>query len=343
MVVSNSEEASSGKNAMGMWMISDEAVRMGLCATLFVLTQTVTAQTYPAKRIRLITPVAAGTSTDILARLIAQKMTERWGHQVIVDNRVGAGSIVGATLGAQATPDGYTLTMAPSSAFAINPALRATLPYDAIKDFAPITNLAMTPQTLVAYPLADFKLIKELVAAARDKANPINFGTLATGSTSHLAMELFRSTTGISVNHVPFKGSTEVHTQVIGGRIPILFDAIPAVHPHIKSGRLRGLGIASLKRSPFLPDVPSIAESGYPGFEAVGWIGIVAPARTPNAILDTLHAEMMRILNQPDVKERFDTLAFEAVGTSRAAFGAYIKAEIAKWSKVVRDSGAKAD
>ena len=319
------------------------AIRALVAVCLVAVVHTVMAQNYPAKRIRLITPVAAGSSTDILARLIAQKMTERWGQQVVVDNRVGAGSVVGATLGAQAPADGYTLTMAPSSAFAINPALRATLPYDAIKDFAPITNLAMTPQTLVAFPLAEFKTVKEFVAAARDKANPINFGTLANGSTSHLAMEFFRSVAGISVNHVPFKGSTEVHTQVIGGRIPLLFDAIPAVHPHIKSGRLRGLGIASLKRSPFLPEVPAIAEEGYPGFEAVGWIGIVAPARTPVAILDKLHAEMLRIVNQADVKERFDTLAFALALSSRAEFGAYIKLEIDKWGKVARDAGAKSD
>ena len=222
-----------------------------------------------------------GTSTDILARLIAQKMGEDWGQQVIVDNRPGAGGVVGTELGAKATPDGYTLTMAVSSAFGINPTLYSKLPYDAIRDFAPIANLGLTPQTLVANPSATFKTVKEFVAAANDKPGQINYASLGSGSTSHLTMEMFRSTAGIKLNHVPFKGSADAHTQLIGGQIPVMFDAIPATLPHIKSGRLRGLGIATLKRSPFLPDLPTIAESGYPGFEAVGWIGIAAPAKTP--------------------------------------------------------------
>jgi tripartite-type tricarboxylate transporter receptor subunit TctC len=301
------------------------------------------AQDYPAKRIRLITPVASGSATDILARIVAQKMSERWGQQVIVDNRVGAGSVVGTTLGAQSSADGYTLIMATSSAFAINPVLRANLPYDAIKDFAPISNLAMTPQTLVANPAAEFKSVKDLIAAARDKPGQINFATINSGSTSHLSMELFRSVTGIRVNHVPFKASTEANTQTIGGAVPVLFDAIPAVLPHVKSGRLRGLGIGSAKRSPFLPEVPAIAEAGFPGFEAVGWIGIVAPAKTPEAVLGKLNAEMVRIINEPDVREKFGTLAFTSVAGTRAEFAAYIQSEIAKWGKVVRDSGAKVE
>lgn len=301
------------------------------------------AQEYPAKRLRLITPVASGSATDILARIVAQKLTERWGQQVIVDNRVGAGSVVGTTLGAQSAADGYTLVMATSSAFAINPGLRANLPYDAIKDFAPIANLAMTPQTLVANPAAEFKSVKEFIAAARDKPGQINFATINSGSTSHLSMELFRSVTGIRVNHVPFKASTEANTQTIGGSVPVLFDAIPAVLPHVKSGRLRGLGIGSAKRSPFLPEVPAIAEAGFPGFEAVGWIGIVAPAKTPQTILGKLNAEMLRIVNEPDVREKFATLAFTSAAGTRAEFAAYIQSEIAKWGKVVRDSGAKVE
>jgi tripartite-type tricarboxylate transporter receptor subunit TctC len=303
---------------------------------------TVAAQAYPAKRIRLIVPVASGSATDILARIVAQKMTEHWGQQVIVDNRVGAGSIVGATLGAQATADGYTL-MTLTSSMTINPALRSSMPYDLIKDFAPISNLAMTPQTIVANPSAEFKTLKEFIAAAREKPGLINFATLTTGSTSHLSMELFRSAAGIRVNHVPFKASTEANTQTIGGAVSLLFDTIPAVLPHVKSGRLRGLGIGVLKRSPFLPEVPTIAEAGLPGFETVGWIGIAAPAKTPEAIVDKLNAEMLRILNQPDVKERLDTLAFTAVGNTRRDFADYIKAEMAKWGKAARDSGARAD
>jgi tripartite-type tricarboxylate transporter receptor subunit TctC len=312
-------------------------------AAALAIASAAAAQDYPARRIRLITPSSAGSATDILARFVAQKMTERWGQQVIVDNRVGAGSVLGTTLGAQAPADGYTLTMATSSAFSINPVLRSNLPYDAIRDFAPISNLAMTPQTLVAHPAAEFKTVKEFIAATRDKPGQINFATLNVGSTSHMAMELFRSVTGIRVNHVPFKASTEANTQTIGGAVPVLFDAIPAVLPHVKSGRLRGLGIAAVKRSLFMPEVPAIAEAGFAGFEAVGWIGLVAPAKTPPAILDKLNAEMLRIISQPDVKEKFDTLAYTPAGNTRSEFAAYLKSEIAKWGKVAQETGVRAE
>jgi len=287
--------------------------------------------------------VAPGTSTDVIARVMAQKMAERWGQPVIVDNRIGAGSVVGTSLGAKAIPDGYTLTMAASSAFSTQPWLRGGVSYDPIRDFEAISNLAMTPQTLVTNPATDWRTVKEFVAAAREKPGAINIATLASGSTSHLTMELFRSVAGIKLNHVPFKGSTDAATQTIGGMVPVQFDAIPAVLPHVKSGRLRGIAIGSLKRSPFLPDLPTIAESGYPGFDGVGWIGIVAPAKTPVPILDKLNAEMRAILALPDVKEHLSALAFATVGDSRAEFAAYIKEEYVKWGKVVKASGAKAD
>ena len=301
------------------------------------------ASAFPSKPIRIIVQFTPGTSTDILARVIAQKMGEHWGQQVVVDNRPGAGAIVGSELGAKAAPDGYTLTMAVSSAFGINPTLYSKLPYDAIRDFAPIANLGLTPQVLDASPSAPFKTIKEFVAAAKDKPGQINYASLGSGSTSHLTMEMFRAAAGIKLNHVPFKGSADAHTQLIGGQIPVMSDAIPAVRPHIQSGKLRGLGIATLKRSPFLPDLPTIAESGFPNFEAVGWIGIAAPAKTPAAVLDKLNAEMKRILAEPDVKDRLQTLAFTPVGDSRDQFAAYIKSEIEKWGKAVKESGAKAD
>ena len=319
------------------------------CPTLVaVIAVSITAATaiageYPAKPIRIIAQFTPGTSTDILARIIAQKMGEHWGQQVVVDNRPGAGGVVGTEMGAKAAPDGYTLTMAVSSAFGINPTLYSKLPYDAVRDFAPIATLGLTPQTLVAYPSAAFKSVREFVAAAKDKPGQINYASLGAGSTSHLTMEMFRAAAGIQLNHVPFKGSAEANGQVIGGQIPVMFDAIPAARPHILSGRLRGLGIGTLKRSPFLPEVPTIAESGYAGFEAVGWIGIAAPAKTPAPILDKLNAEMVKIINEPDVKERLAALAFTPVGDTRAQFAAYIKSEIAKWGKAVQESGAKAD
>ena len=298
---------------------------------------------YPAKPIRIIAQFTPGTSTDILARIIAQKMSQDWGQQVVVENRPGAGGVVGTEMGAKASPDGYTLTMAVSSAFGINPTLYAKLPYDAIKDFAPISTLGLTPQTMVTNPASAFKTVKEFVAAAKDKPGQISYASLGNGATSHLTMEMFRSIADIKLNHVPFKGSAEAHTQLIGGQIPVMFDAIPATLPHIKSGRLRGLGIATLKRSEFAPDLPTIAESGYAGFEAVGWIGIAAPAKTPSAILDKLNAEVVKIINSSDVKERLATLAFTPVGDTRAQFAAFMRAEIAKWGKAVKESGAKAD
>src|SRR3982751_5977106 len=237
------------------------------------------AQQYPVRPIRIIAQFQPGTSTDVLARVIAQKLTEAWGQQVVVDNRPGAGGVVGTEMGARAAPDGYTLTMGVSSAFGINPTLYAKLPYDAVRDFAPIANLALTPQTLVASPSFAAKTVKDLVSAAKAKPGAINFASLGSGSTSHLTMEMFKSTAGIQLNHIPYKGSPAAHADVIAGQVPIMFDAIPATLPHMKSGKLRGLGIATSARSPFIPELPTIAESGYPGFEAVGWIGIVAPAK----------------------------------------------------------------
>ncbi|HTE14596.1 MAG TPA: tripartite tricarboxylate transporter substrate binding protein [Burkholderiales bacterium] len=304
------------------------------------------AQQYPSRPIRIIVQFTPGTSTDIMARVAAQKLSASFNQQVIVDNRPGAGAVLGTEIGAKANPDGYTLTMAVSSAFGINPTLYAKLPYDAVKDFEPIISLALTPQTLVASPSAPFKTVKEFVAIARDKPGTLNYASLGSGSTSHLTSEMFRAAAGIKINHIPFKGSADAHTQLMGGQVPVMCDAIPATLPHIKSGKLRGLGIATLKRSTFLPDLPTIAESGigsFAGFEAVGWIGIAAPARTPAVVLDKLNAELQRILNEADVKERLNTLAFTPVGGTRKEFGDYIKTEIAKWGKAVKDSGARVD
>ncbi len=318
-------------------------LRIALAVVFALIPCLAVASEYPVKQIRIIVQFTPGTSTDILARLIAAKMGERWNQQVVVDNKPGAGAVLGTDLGAKAAPDGYTLTMAVSSAFGINPSLYSKLPYDAINDFAPIANLGLTPQTLVVNPAESYKTLKDFVAAAKAKPGSINFASLGSGSTSHLTTEMFAATAGIKLNHVPFKGSADAHTQIIGGQVPMMFDAIPATLPHIKSGRLRGLGIATLKRSPFLPDLPTIAEGGYTGFEAVGWIGIAAPAKTPVAVLNTLNAEMVRILGEADVKEKLNTLAFTPVGDTREQFAAYIKSEIAKWGKAVKDSGAKAE
>ena len=326
------------KNSIGLALLALAGAAAGAQSA-----STVPGLAYPVKPIRVIAQFQPGTSTDILARVVAQKLTEAWGQQVVVDNRPGAGAIVGTEIGARAIPDGYTLTMGVSSAFGINPSLFSKLPYDAIRDFAPITNIALTPRTLVASSSFGAKSVKELVAQAKAKPAAVSYASLGSGSTSHLTMEMFRSAAGLQLTHIPYKGSPAAHADLMGGQVPIMFDAIPAVLPHVKSGKLRGLGIATLTRSPLLPDLPTIAESGFPGFEAVGWIGIVAPAKTPEPILEKLNREIVRILKEPDVRERLNSLAFTPVGNTRSEYGAFIKSEIAKWGKAVKESGAKAE
>ncbi len=311
---------------------------------LFLSISPVNAQTdYPSKPIRLIVQFTPGTSTDIIGRLVAQKFTEAWGQPVIVDNRPGAGAIIGTEAAAKSAPDGYTLVMAVSSAFGINPGLFPNLPYDVTRDFTLISNVVMTPQTLVVPGNSDVKSVKELVALAKAKPGALNYGSLGSGSTSHLTMELFRATAGIQLTHVPYKGSPPAYTDLFSGNLQLMFDAIPAVLPHAKSGKLRALAVGSSTRSPFLPDVPTVAESGYPGFEAVGWIGIAAPAKTPDAILDKINAEIARMLATVDVKERLASLGVTPAADSRAHFTGFVKSEIAKWGKLIRDANIKAD
>ena len=224
-----------------------------------------------------------------------------------------------------------------------DPALYPDLPYHPQRDFEPIANIALTPQTIVVGVSTPHQTLKDFVAAAKARPGAIDYGSLGNGSTSHLTMEAFQAVAGIKLNHVPFKGAAEAQAQIIGGNIAAMSDTIPGLLAHLKSGRLRALGVASAQRSPFAPDVPTVAEQGYPGFESVGWIGLAAPAKTPAAILDRLNAEITKMLASPEVKERLAALAFMPVGGSREQFGAFMKAEIAKWSKLAKDTGAKAD
>jgi len=301
------------------------------------------AQTYPSKPIRIIVQFTPGTSTDIIGRLVGQKLTEAWGQPVVVENRPGAGAIIGTEAAAKAPADGYTLVMAVSSAFGINPGLVPNLPYDVMRDFALITNVVLTPQTLIVPAASPVKSVRELVALAKAKPGALNYGSLGSGSTSHLTMELFRSTAGIQLTHVPYKGSPPAYTDLFSGNLQLMFDAVPAVIPHAKSGKLRALAVGSSSRSPFLPEVPTVAESGYPGFEAVGWIGLAAPAKTPEAILDKINAEVVKALGTADMKERLAGLGVTPVGDTREQFTAFVRSEIAKWGKLIRDNGIKAD
>ena len=319
------------------------SVASGLTLALLTLGNIAFAQTYPTKPVKVIVAFAPGSATDILARVMADHFTKSMGQPFVVDNKPGAGGIPGTEFAKNAAPDGYTLTMCPSGPFGINPAIYSKLPYDPLKDFEPIGNIGLTPQTIVAGAQQPYKTVKDLVAAAKAKPGEVAYGSLGVGSTSHLTMEAFASAAGIKLNHIPFKGSGEAQTQLMGGNVPVMSDTVPGILSQVKAGKLRPLGVAIPQRSPFLPDVPTIAEQGYPGFESVGWIGLAAPAKTPVAILDKLNAEIRKMLASPEVREKFNQLAFVPVGDSRQEFAAFIRAEIAKWSKVAKDSGAKAD
>ncbi len=302
------------------------------------------AQNYPSKPVRVIVPFGPGTQTDVLARLVGQKLTESWGQQVIIENRPGAGAILGNELGAKAPPDGYTLLMSGTGALAINPGLYPKLPYDPVRDFAPITKLVIVTQTLIVTPSFAAKSVKDLVAIARARPGQINYGSFGAGSTNHLTTEMFQSAARIKLgNNVSFRGSADSNIQVMSGELPMMFDSVTAVLQHVKSGKLRGLAVSSAARSPFLPELPTIAESGYPGFEVAGWTGLLAPAKTPDAILDQLSRELIAVLKRPDIREHFNQLAFTPAGESREEFRRYIVTEIAKWTKAVQDSGTKID
>ncbi|HEX4764348.1 MAG TPA: tripartite tricarboxylate transporter substrate binding protein [Usitatibacter sp.] len=314
-----------------------------LAAALVAIAGSAFAQAYPSRPVKIIVPFAAGSATDIIARVVGEHLGKALGQPFVVENKPGAGGIVGTEQAKSAPPDGYTLVAAGSGPFGINPGVYSKLPYDPLRDFELIGNIVLTPQALVVGAQTPYRNLKDFVAAAKAKPGEIAFASLGNGSTSHLTMEAFQAAAGIKLNHIPFKGSGEAQTQIIGGNVPVMSDTVPGVLAQVKSGKLRAIGVAIPKRSPYLPDVPTIAEQGYPGFESVGWIGLAAPAKTPAAILDRLNAEIRKMLNDPAVKERLDQLAFTPVGDSRAEFNAFVKSEITKWTKVAKDSGAKAD
>ena len=318
-------------------------IRTLLAAALFVFTGAAFAQAWPTKPVKIVVGFAPGSATDILARLVAESFSKSMGQPFVVENKPGAGGAIGAAQVKDAPADGYTLVAAGSGPFGINPAIQSKLPYDAVRDFELIGNIVLTPQAIVVSASAPYRNVQELVAAAKAKPGEIPYASLGNGSTSHLTMEAFQSAAGIKLNHIPFKGSSDAQTAIIGGQVPLMSDTIPGIRAQVAAGKLRAIGVAIPRRSQFLPDVPTIAEQGYAGFESVGWIGLGAPAKTPAPILDKLNAEIRKMLADPAVKARFEQLAFEPVGDSREQFTAFVKSEIAKWSKVAKDSGAKVD
>jgi tripartite-type tricarboxylate transporter receptor subunit TctC len=301
------------------------------------------AQGYPAKPIRFVVGFTAGGASDITARIVGQKLTEHFGQPVIIDNRAGASGTIAGSLVAKAPPDGYTLLAGATSILAINPGLYAKLDYDPLRDFAPVSQTVSMPQLLVVHPSVKAMTLKELLALARSKPGELNYSSSGTGSSSHLAMELLKYMTGINVVHVPFKGSGQAMPSLLAGQVQLVFDPIPTSLPHVKSGRLRAIAISTAARSPAIPDLPTVAEAGVPGYESSLWYGVLLPARTPPAIVARLNETVNAILREADVGERFAALGAEPLGSSSAEFGKYIGAEVIKWGKVIKAVGIRAD
>ncbi len=302
------------------------------------------AQVYPTKPIRMIVGFPPGGGTDVMARLVVPKMIEAWGQQVVIDNRAGATGIIGTDLVAKAVPDGYTLLMGHVATNAIAASLFAKLPFDPARDFAPITRVSSVPHLLVAHPSVDVRTVKDLIALAKAKPGQITFPSAGNGSTPHLAGEIFKTMTGVNLVHVPYKGSGQSVQDLLGGQVQVAFDTTPTVLQYVKAGRLRPLGVSTLRRLAALPAVPTIAESGVPGYEVTTWYGLFAPAGTPPAIVRKVFTEVARIVRLPDVKERLDGLGTEeTTNASPEEFVALVKADIAKYATVIKAAGLRID
>jgi tripartite-type tricarboxylate transporter receptor subunit TctC len=309
-----------------------------LCAALAAVFSPAQAQQYPTKPVRLVVPAAPGGGTDITARIIAPKLSEQLGQQVVVENRAGAGTMIGSEAVARAAPDGYTLLMGIST-LAINPAMYKKVPYDALKDFAPISQVVSLPNVLVTHPSLPVKSVKELVAFARARPGQLNYASAGVGTNPHLSMELFLAMTGLKMTHVPYKGAGPGLVDTVAGHVSVMTPSIISGLPHVRGGRLRALGVTSAKRAGGVPDIPTIAEAGVPGYDAVQWFGVLAPTATPRAIVVRLHGEIVRVLQAADVKGRLSGDGADPVGNSPEEFAAFLSAETAKWAKVVKDAG----
>lgn len=317
------------------------ALAVSLAATLGALPALpAMAQTYPSRPLRLVVPFPPGGSTDIVARLVAQKLGEALGQPMIVDNRAGAGGMIGAENVAKSPADGYSLLLASSGPIAIVPALQPKLGYDSVRDFAPISIIATIPTMLVVNEKVPARSVSELIALAKARPGQLNFASTGVGATPHLAGEVFKSMAGVDIGHVPYKGSAPALTDLMGGQVDMMFEQIPAVLPHVQSGKLRALAVGSARRVAALPDLPTISESGLSGFDVVSWFGIMAPAGTPAPIVARLHAELAKIMRMPDVSEKLASLGAEPQASTPQAFGQTIVAELPKWAEIIRKSGA---
>ena len=301
------------------------------------------ADSYPTRPVRLIAPFSAGGGVDIVARYLALKLTEKWGQQVVVDNRTGATGIIGTEIAAHSPPDGYTLILGNAATHAVNVSLFKKLPYDAVKDFAPVTLIGRVPEMLVVHPALPAANVRELIALAKAKPGELAFGSAGAGSPPHLAGELFQFLAKVKLVHVPYKGSAPALADLIGGQISMYFSNILSAVPFVKSGRLRGLGVTSEKRSVVAPEIPTIAESGLPGYEDYNWYGILAPKGTPKAIVTQLHADIVAVVRGRDMEERLTKDGAEVIASTPDEFARFIREEIDRYARIVKASGLRAE
>jgi len=317
--------------------------RISVLLTLAGIQSAVYAADYPSKPIRMIVGFAAGGGTDTTARAIAQKMSAAMGEQVVVDNRPGAAGNVATELVVRGPADGYTILMGTIAALAINPTLYGNLAFDPIKDLAPVSQAVNSSNILVVHPSVQAKSVQELIALAKAKPGTLNYGSSGIGGTGHLAGVLFDELAGTKMTHVPYKGGGPAMIELVGGQVQLVFATPPTAVPQIKSGKIRGLAVTTLKRSSVMPDLPTISESGLKGYDANNWYGVVVPVKTPKPIVTRLNTEIVKALNAPDLKELFFTQGLDPAPSTPEQFGAYIKSELGRWAKVIKASGAKAD
>lgn len=313
--------------------------RLALLPILMLLfAPAIWAQPYPAKPVRIVVPFPPGGTSDILARTIGPRLSAEWGQPVVVDNRPGAAGNIAAEHVARAPGDGYTLFITTVGIHAIHPSLYSKLPFDPLRDFTPVTNLVMLPSVLAVHPSIPVRSVKDLIALAKKRPGDLSYSSAGSGSQPHLTAELFKTMTGVDLLHVPYKGAAQQLTDLVAGHVALTFATAPSAVPFIKGGQMRAIGVSSGKRASALPDVPTIAEGGVPGYEAVGWNGMVAPANLPGPVLEKVSATVVKVFNLPEVRDRMISLAADPVTTTPAQFGAYIKAEIAKWRRVIEQS-----
>jgi tripartite-type tricarboxylate transporter receptor subunit TctC len=327
----------------GVSLIATAASLVAACLIAISPLPATAQESYPDKVITMVVPFPAGGTTDILARVVGQYLSDEFGQQVIIENRGGAGGNIGSQAVAQAEPDGYTLLMGTVGTHAINASLYASMPFDPVKDFQPLSRVAMVPNLLVANPQQPFKTVQELIDYAKANPGTITYASSGNGTSIHLSAELFKTMAGVDMLHVPYKGSALALTDLLGNQVAIMFDNLPSAIQHVRAGKLRAIAVTSAKRSPQLPNTPTIAEAGLPGYEATSWFGLFAPAGTPQPVVDKLNAAIVKAIADPKVSEQFEHQGAEPYPETPAEFAAFIEAELVKWGKVVKDSGARVD